>query len=222
MTPRRRPVSQVDFVKQFFLSRPMRAIPHAESKRDIENSYQTMYGRRIEDVDRAIRQLHQEGLLVKVRNGVYMFDPDFDHDREDLEDFSAEDRAAVLARDGFQCVVCDSRRAEGAELHVDHIRPKNRGGRAIQENGQTLCSRHNFLKKTTGQMSFGKRVFVELRKTARASSVEGSSVLEEFCTEVLAVYERYQIDDQLTEEVLESVEAPWHAGQDGLQRVKGT
>ncbi|WP_298495000.1 HNH endonuclease [Helicobacter sp. UBA3407] len=32
---------------------------------------------------------------------------------------------------------------EGAKLYIDHIKPKDLGGKATLENGQTLCSRRN-------------------------------------------------------------------------------
>ncbi|WP_366145723.1 HNH endonuclease [Helicobacter sp. UBA3407] len=31
----------------------------------------------------------------------------------------------------------------GRKLYIDHIKPKDLGGKATLENGQTLCSRRN-------------------------------------------------------------------------------
>ena len=43
--------------------------------------------------------------------------------------------------------MCGGGRAEGVEIHADHIKAKEFGGKAEIENGQTLCAQHNFQKK---------------------------------------------------------------------------
>ena len=46
---------------------------------------------------------------------------------------------------------------DGVELQVDHIKPKDKGGKATFENGQTLCATHNFRKKNYRQTETGKK-----------------------------------------------------------------
>jgi len=57
-------------------------------------------------------------------------------------------RHAVLKRDCFRCVQCGASPARDVQvvLHVDHIVPVAKGGRAVIENLQTLCSLCNFGK----------------------------------------------------------------------------
>jgi 5-methylcytosine-specific restriction endonuclease McrA len=77
------------------------------------------------------------------------------------------------------------------DLHVDHIEPKDRGGKAILENGQTLCSQHNFQKKNLGQVTFSRKVFEQIREKAQADdSPEAKSVIG-FANEVLAVFDKW-------------------------------
>ncbi len=95
---------------------------------------------------RAIRALHQRGVLIKVKKGVYRYDPSAAQVRN-LEDFSAEQREEIFRRDQYRCVICGRGREDGYEIHADHIIPKDLGGKAEIENGQTLCSIHNFRKK---------------------------------------------------------------------------
>lgn len=57
-------------------------------------------------------------------------------------------RYKVLVRDKFRCVICGASPAKdiGVELHVDHIHPWSRGGRNVEENLRSLCSKCNLGK----------------------------------------------------------------------------
>jgi hypothetical protein len=57
-------------------------------------------------------------------------------------------RYKVLVRDKFRCVICGASPAKdvGVELHVDHIHPWSRGGKNVEENLRTLCSKCNLGK----------------------------------------------------------------------------
>ncbi len=142
---------------------------------------------------RMIRALHEEGWLIKVRKGVYRYDPEAVQQRE-LEDFTPEQKEEIMRRDGYRCVICGRGREDGVELHVDHIRPRSLGGRAIIENGQTLCSQHNLLKKRFKQTETGKRMFIRLYELAKK---EGDETLTAFCEEILSVYEKYRINSHI-------------------------
>lgn len=54
-------------------------------------------------------------------------------------------RLRVLDRDGFRCVLCGRSPAilAGVQLHIDHVVPVSRGGRATAENLRTLCAECN-------------------------------------------------------------------------------
>lgn len=142
---------------------------------------------------RVIRQLHQEGWLIKVRKGVYRYDPEV-AGKTTLEDFTPAQKQAILERDGYRCVVCGKGRADDVELHVDHIKPRHLGGRAEIENGQTLCAQCNFRKKIYKQTETGKRMFIRLLELAEK---EGDTATAQFCREVLQVYERHGVNDHI-------------------------
>ena len=57
-------------------------------------------------------------------------------------------RFKVMKRDRFRCVLCGASPAKSldVELHVDHTVPVAKGGLAVMENLQTLCSRCNLGK----------------------------------------------------------------------------
>jgi hypothetical protein len=63
-------------------------------------------------------------------------------------------RLQVLDRDGFTCVLCGRSPAteRGVQLHIDHILPVSRGGRATYENLRTLCARCNLGRGNISQL----------------------------------------------------------------------
>lgn len=65
---------------------------------------------------------------------------------------SAQGRFIILERDDFQCIYCGKSSIEDrAELHVDHIVPKSKGGPDRSSNLVTTCKRCN-LEKTNRLM----------------------------------------------------------------------
>ena len=67
-------------------------------------------------------------------------------------------------------MVCGRGKENGVELQVDHIKPKDQGGKATIENGEALCAQHNFQKKNYKQTESGKRFFIRLYEIAKANN----------------------------------------------------
>lgn len=55
-------------------------------------------------------------------------------------------RFAVLNRDGFRCAYCGRGRADGVQLHLDHLVPVARGGKSTLDNLVTACASCNLGK----------------------------------------------------------------------------
>ncbi len=178
---------------EYYRANPNRDIPHPEVVDWATEEYLRRVGKVFRDPDRGIRKLHQEGLLIKVGKGVYRFDPD-NAEVEILEEFTQAQKNEILERDGYKCIICGLGKVHGAELHVDHIKPKHLGGKATIENGQVLCSQHNFLKKNLHQVEVGKRMFMRLLEAART---DNNMKIIDFCNAVLKAYEDYDIDDHI-------------------------
>lgn len=159
--------SQLDLIMEFFKANPKRDIAHPEVVDWVVQEWQKRTGKVFRDPDRGIRSLHQKGYLQKIAKGIYHYDPDSIALRKDLEDFSPKLKKQILKRDNYQCVICGMGKKEGVELHIDHIKPKDLGGKATLENGQTLCSKHNFLKKNLKQTETGKKMFLRMLETAK-------------------------------------------------------
>ncbi len=179
-----------ELIKDYFQLHPNEDLHHGPVVDWVEEQYMKMYGKKPRDTWRGIRKLHEEGFLIKVKKGVYRFDPNSVKDNK-LGDFTQKQKEQILKRDGYKCVICGRGLKDGVELHVDHIKPKYLGGTSNIENGQTLCSQHNFIKKTLQQTETGKKMFIRLYELSKKENNEN---LIKFCTDILNIYEKYQIN----------------------------
>ena len=90
--------------------------------------------------------------------------------------------------------MCGRGKEHGVELHVDHIKPKDRGGKNTLENGQTLCGSCNYRKKNYNQTEFFKKEFVKIYKQAKK---ENDAVIMAFCLDVLDVFDKHNIGSSI-------------------------
>ena len=184
---------QEDLIIEFFKKNPNREIKHPEVVDWVVSTYKKRMGKVFRDPDRAIRKLSQSGFLIKIAKGIYKYDPSKAYKRE-LENFTATQKEAILKRDGYKCVICGRGKKDGVELHIDHIKPKDFGGEATIENGQTLCTQHNFIKKNLKQTETGKKMFIRLYELTKS---EGNDELKKFCADILETYEKHDINGHI-------------------------
>ena len=124
---------------------------------------------------------------------MYKYSPDYVHNRE-LEDFTQAQRKEILERDAYRCVICGRGKEDGIELQVDHIKPKDLGGKATITNGQTLCAIHNFRKKNYQQTETGKKMFIRLYELAK--SIDDNETMN-FCSQILEVFEKNGVNGHI-------------------------
>lgn len=186
-------ITQAELVMEYFTKHPNRAIEHPEIVDWLTREYRERTGKVFRDPDRAIRKLAQEGKLIKLRKGVYKYDPDLVTNPK-LEDFTSAQKEQIFKRDNYRCVICGKGQRDGVEIHADHIKPKDLGGEATLENGQTLCATHNYRKKNLKQTETGKKMFIRLYELAKS---EGDPEMEVFCREILEVFEEYEVNDHI-------------------------
>ena len=79
-------------------------------------------------------------------------------------------------------------------MHADHIKPKDLGGEATIDNGQTLCAQHNFRKKNYKQTETGKKMFTRLYELSKAI---GDAETQKFCAQILEVFEQNNINGHI-------------------------
>ncbi len=182
-----------DLIMEYFEMHPKENLAHGPVVDWIEKQYLKLYGRKPRDPWRAIRRLYQKGKLIKVKNGVYRYEPDYVHEVELLE-FTPSVKEAIFKRDNYRCVVCGRGRADGVQIHADHKKPIDKGGNNTIDNGQTLCSEHNLLKKNYSQTEAGKRYFIRLYEDAVRQNDER---MINFCEDVFDVYDKHHINGHI-------------------------
>jgi hypothetical protein len=179
-------ITQSELIMEYFIKNSNKNISHPEIVDWLTSEFYKRTGTVFRDPDRGIRKLAQSGQLIKISKGVYHYDPDFVVNRK-LEDFTPEQKKIILKRDEYKCVVCGLGVGDGVDLQIDHIKPKDLGGKATIENGQVLCAQHNFRKKNLGQTETGKKMFIRLYELAKKIDDEDTM---NFCAEILEVFEK--------------------------------
>ena len=193
VSKKKKRMTQKDLIAGFFRKRPNKNISHPEVVDWARDAWKKQTGNVLRDPDRAIRILYEEGYLIKVKKGVYRHNPKSTLKKQQ-QNFSTAQKEKILQRDGYKCVICGAGEKEGAELHVDHIKPKHLGGRATINNGQVLCSQHNFLKKNLKYTETGKKMFIRLHALAKK---EKNNNLQQFCVDVLKTYEKHNMNGHI-------------------------
>ena len=169
-------------IKKYFDDHPNQDVPH-----DDVVDYVFKYFPKARDPWRAVRKLYEEGYLVQVKKGVHRRIPGYQGDSSDAP-FPLRVKQAIFKKDEYRCVVCGNGKHNGYAIHADHIRPKSKGGKSIIENGQTLCSEHNIMKKNYGVTDFLRSFSKKMIKRAKDL---GDKRVEKFFKEILAVVKKY-------------------------------
>lgn len=182
-----------DLIMEYFKKHPKQDLEHGPVVDWVEEQYLKLYGKKPRDTWRGIRKLHQEGILIKVRKGIYQYNPDMIQHKE-LYEFPSKVKEEIFKRDSYKCVVCRRGREDGVELCADHILSKDKGGTNTIDNGQTLCAEHNLLKKNYSQTEAGKRYFIKLYEQAVR---QGDKRMIEFCEKVFDVYNKHHVNTHI-------------------------
>jgi len=180
-------------IMEYFMQHPNEEMKHGPVVDWVTEQWLEEHDTPPRDLWRSIRKLHQKGKLIKVKKGVYKYDPDHVQEVE-LWDFPPRIKEDILKRDNYRCVVCGRDKKDGVELVVDHIKPKDKGGTNNIENGQTLCTEHNLMKKNYSQTEAGKRYFIKMYKNAVDNDDER---MINFCKCVFECYDKHEINGHI-------------------------
>ena len=90
--------------------------------------------------------------------------------------------------------MCRQGREVGVEICEDHKKPKDKGRDNSVDNGQTLCTEHNLIKKNYSQTEAGKKYFIKIYKQAIANN---DDKMVKFCKDVFDVYDKHKINGHI-------------------------
>lgn len=182
-----------EFIMEYFTKHPNEELSHGPVVDWVTEQWLKTHSNPPRDPWRMIRQLHQEGLLIKVKKGIYVYDSNY-VDNVVLLDFPPKVKEEIFKRDDYRCVVCGRGKRDGVEIVADHIKPKDKGGTNDVKNGQTLCTEHNLLKKNYSQTEAGKRYFIRIYQKAFENKDER---MIRFCKKVFDAYDEYDINGHI-------------------------
>ena len=186
--------TQIGLLREYYKKYPNKNISHPEVVDWATNEWKKRTGKIFRDPDRGIRTLYQKDYLIMVKKGCYRYNPTHTKNYSSKTDFTQKQKDEIQKRDKYKCVICGHGQAEGFELHVDHIRSRERGGQSTLKNGQTLCSDHNMFKKNHNQTEMSKRLFIKLYKTSKAKN---DYKIQNFCCDILKIYQKHKIDTHI-------------------------
>lgn len=172
-----------EYIKEFFEAHQNEEVEHGRVV-----DYVFKFIPKARDPWRAIRKLYQEGWLIQVRKGVYKRVRGY-KGHSVLALFPADIKEKIFKRDNYRCVVCGNGLHNGYEIHADHIQPQAKGGKSTLENGQTLCSEHNLMKKRYGLIDFLGKYSKQMLERARQY---GDKKTERMFKEILGVLDGYK------------------------------
>lgn len=182
-----------DLIMEYFKKHLNEDLPHGPVVDYVETRYLKLYGKKPRDTWRQIRKFHQEGKLIKVRKGIYRYDPNYVKEVE-LFDFPSNVKEKIFKKDNYKCIVCGRGREDGIEICADHRLPKDKGGTNTAENGQTLCMEHNLMKKNYSQTEAGKRFVIKIYERA-ITNKDGRMI--KFCQEIFDVYNKFKVNNHI-------------------------
>ena len=138
------------------------------------------------DRGRDVRSLNANGLIISTKKGYYMFTGEFGENVGEF--FTPKLREKILKRDNYKCQSCGMGNKRSRDLVADHIIPRPKNGKATYENGMTLCTRCNNIKRDYGGLSFGKKMF-EKHLTLAEKKNDINHI--NFLKEVLGVFKKF-------------------------------
>ena len=180
-------------IMEYFENHPNQCVKAGTVGEWVSEQYFKAHGRYPNSVDTNINMLHHDGKLIHPKYGIYKYDPDFEREGE-FKDFPKSVKQDIFRTDGYKCVICGLGEKDGVNIDADHKIARSKGGSNTLENGQTLCRKHNTLKKDYSQTEAGKRFFIKIYESAM--KIDDTKMIA-FCQLVFDVYDKHDIDGHI-------------------------
>lgn len=188
-------IHKLDFVVQWFKEHELEKFTNRQLETELRREYKKATGTTFGDPTRTARKLHELGRVQRSPKGrlqYFWYDSKLDTVGE-IEEFTEDERAAILEKYDYRCAVCNKGATDGIKVTVGYAISVKRGGKLDVENGRALCPKHKFILETAQDSEVSAANFRKLRKEfpqIGKTSARGMKFWEEF-TELL---ERYNIE----------------------------
>ena len=107
-------------------------------------------------------------------------------------EFTERQKEKIYKRYDNRCALCGLGKEDGVEIHVVHVGQGKKNGKVVAENGLLLCTEHNKTRYDANADNVKIHATLML-KVAKHKKDKG---METFYSEVLGVYENYNINSQ--------------------------
>lgn len=182
-----------ELILDFFTDRPGEEFGPSDVVDWVTPRYSEEHGEPPRDVPRSVRKLAQKRKLIRVRYGVYKYNSNQATEIE-LQDFPPAVKKAIHEKDNYQCVVCGLGERDNVDIAADHIIPLDNNGTNDIENGQTLCTQHNNMKKNYSRTEAGKKYFIKIYEIAVNGNDERMIA---FCESVFDAYDEHGVNGHI-------------------------
>ena len=109
-----------------------------------------------------------------------------------LKEFTLKQKEEIYANDDHRCTMCGRGIQEGAKLHIEPIKAKNKKSEKVVVGGLTLCELHTFIGDE------GKETILEMHQRLYEEAQEvNDEKAKSFFSEILEVYEKHNMNEDI-------------------------
>lgn len=184
---------KLEFVVAWFRAHELEKFTNRQLETELRRDYKKATGKVFGDPNRTARKLHELGRLQrspKGRTQYFWYDSHLDNVGE-IEEFTDEEKSAILEKYDYCCAVCSKGAADGVKVSVGYAVSVKRGGKLDIANGRVLCPRHKFILETAQDSEVSAANFRKIRREfpqIGKTSSKGIMFWEEFA-DLLAKYD---------------------------------
>lgn len=185
---------KIEYVLDFFKKNPNKLLKLEDIDEGIKKDYLEDTGSTKIYTNRDVRSLYAQGYdkklngyLDRPKKGYYIFKQG-KKPTIFKSPFPEKVKIEIKKRDKYKCQMCGMKETPDNILAIDHVIPEDKSGKGVKENGITLCTKCNNIKKNHDLTTFGKKFF---KKHLKISKSSGDKETSKFIKEILKVFDEF-------------------------------
>lgn len=183
-----------EYVLDFFKKNPNKLFKLEDIDERIKKDYSENTGSTVIYTNRNVRALYAKGYEEKLngyldrpKKGYYILKKG-KKPTIFKSPFPQKVKIEIKKRDKYKCQMCGVSETPDNILAIDHVIPEDKRGKGEKENGITLCTKCNNIKKNHDLTTFGKNFF---KKHLKISKSSGDKETSKFIEEILKVFDNF-------------------------------